>query len=100
MITSLAATGDITSPDLDDAIANAERALLIHQRTDGHYVFELEADATIPAEYVMLGHYLGDIDTALPAPHSKRRWRLAALLSWRLQCEHDREGLSRAQTHR
>lgn len=65
MSTSLVATGDITSSDLDDAIANAERALLIHQRPDGHYVFELEADATIPAEYVMLGHYLGDIDTAL-----------------------------------
>ena len=65
MITSLVATGDITSSDLDDAIANAERALLMHQRHDGHYVFELEADATIPAEYVMLGHYLGDIDTAL-----------------------------------
>ena len=65
MITSLVATGDIASSDLDDAIANAERALLMHQRADGHYVFELEADATIPAEYVMLGHYLGDIDTAL-----------------------------------
>ena len=63
MITSLAATG--TLPDLDDAIANAERALLSHQRPDGHYVFELEADATIPAEYVMLGHYLGDLDVAL-----------------------------------
>ena len=63
MITSLAATG--TLPDLDDAIANAERALLAHQRPDGHYVFELEADATIPAEYVMLGHYLGDLDLVL-----------------------------------
>ena len=30
------------------------------QRADGHWVFELEADATIPAEYVLLRHYLGE----------------------------------------
>lgn len=52
---------------LDDAIADAERALLAQQRPDGHWVFELEADATIPAEYVMLGHYLDEIDPALEA---------------------------------
>ena len=45
---------------LDDAIAAAERALLARQMSDGHWVFELEADATIPAEYVMLAHYTGD----------------------------------------
>jgi squalene-hopene/tetraprenyl-beta-curcumene cyclase len=45
---------------LDDAIASAERALLARQRSDGHWVFELEADATIPAEYVMLARYTGD----------------------------------------
>ncbi len=30
------------------------------QRDDGHWAFELEADATIPAEYIMLNHYLGE----------------------------------------
>ena len=36
------------------------------QRRDGHWVFELEADATIPAEYVLLRHYLGEpIDAQL-----------------------------------
>jgi squalene-hopene/tetraprenyl-beta-curcumene cyclase len=30
------------------------------QRADGHFVFELEADATIPAEYVLLRHYLAE----------------------------------------
>ena len=30
------------------------------QRPDGHWVYELEADATIPAEYVLLVHYLGE----------------------------------------
>ena len=35
---------------------------------DGHWVFELEADATIPAEYVLLRHYLGEpVDAALEA---------------------------------
>ncbi|MEM9783956.1 MAG: squalene--hopene cyclase, partial [Pseudomonadota bacterium] len=33
------------------------------QRDDGHIVFELEADCTIPAEYVLLRHFLGEVDT-------------------------------------
>src|SRR5437016_4470820 len=45
---------------LDDAVARATKALLAMQRADGHFVFELEADATIPAEYVLLAHYLGE----------------------------------------
>ena len=45
---------------LDRAIAAATEALLARQRPDGHWVFELEADATIPAEYVLLRHYLGE----------------------------------------
>ncbi len=32
----------------------------MQQRADGHWVFELEADATIPSEYVLLVHYLGE----------------------------------------
>src|ERR1700735_3691976 len=32
------------------------------QAADGHFVFELEADATIPAEYILLRHYLGEPD--------------------------------------
>jgi squalene-hopene/tetraprenyl-beta-curcumene cyclase len=46
--------------DLDHAIAKASRALMDLQRDDGHWVFELEADATIPAEFVLLKHYLGE----------------------------------------
>ena len=34
---------------------------------DGHWVFELEADATIPAEYVLLEHFLERIDPELEA---------------------------------
>src|SRR5271166_20806 len=53
----------------DDAVANAvvraSDALIRHQNPDGHFVFELEADATIPAEYVLLEHFLARIDQAL-----------------------------------
>jgi squalene-hopene/tetraprenyl-beta-curcumene cyclase len=50
---------------LDDSIADAAEALARHQRADGHWAFELEADATIPSEYILLQHYLGEIDQAL-----------------------------------
>jgi squalene-hopene/tetraprenyl-beta-curcumene cyclase len=54
------------APALERAIALATDALLARQRRDGHWVFELEADATIPAEYVLLRHYLGEaVDAAL-----------------------------------
>ena len=40
----------------------------IASSADGHWVFELEADATIPAEYVLLRHYLAEpVDAALEA---------------------------------
>ncbi|MBI3517592.1 MAG: squalene--hopene cyclase [Proteobacteria bacterium] len=52
---------------LDHVIDSGTRALLGVQRADGHWVFELEADATIPAEYVLLQHYLDEIDPALEA---------------------------------
>jgi squalene-hopene/tetraprenyl-beta-curcumene cyclase len=45
---------------LDGVVARATDAMLELQRPDGHWVFELEADATIPAEYVLLKHYLGE----------------------------------------
>ena len=64
MTTSLA-DATTAAPCLDDAIAAAEGDLLARQRADGHWVFELEADATIPAEYVMLGHFLDERNDAL-----------------------------------
>jgi squalene-hopene/tetraprenyl-beta-curcumene cyclase len=52
---------------LDEAIGHAGEALLRQQHSDGHWVFELEADATIPAEYVLLEHFLDRIDPELEA---------------------------------
>ncbi|HTH60608.1 MAG TPA: squalene--hopene cyclase [Paraburkholderia sp.] len=45
---------------LDASIVRATDAILAAQKADGHWVYELEADATIPAEYVLLVHYLGE----------------------------------------
>jgi squalene-hopene/tetraprenyl-beta-curcumene cyclase len=56
----------VTDDTLAHSIESATEALLVRQRPDGHWVFELEADATIPAEYVLLRHYLGEpVDAAL-----------------------------------
>jgi len=52
--------------DVVRAIGAACRALYTKQNADGHWCYELEADATIPAEYVLLRHYRGEsIDAEL-----------------------------------
>src|SRR5919106_4871559 len=57
---------DSSPSALDQGIEAATRGLLALQQRDGHWVFELEADATIPAEYVLLRHYLGEpVDSVL-----------------------------------
>ncbi|MGI9463001.1 MAG: hypothetical protein ACR2OM_03630, partial [Aestuariivirgaceae bacterium] len=43
-----------------DTAQEAADHLLALQQADGHIVFELEADATIPSEYIFLNHFLGD----------------------------------------
>ena len=50
---------------LDDAINSAQKKLLELQSEDGYWWFELEADCTIPAEYIMMMHYVGDINEIL-----------------------------------
>lgn len=62
-------SGELTPCLLQQAIDRAMRALSDEQRPDGHFVFELEADATIPAEYVLLVHWLGEA----PDPELERR---------------------------
>ncbi len=52
---------------VEDLIDRARSQLVALQKPDGHFVFELEADATIPAEYVMLRHFLGDPDPEIEA---------------------------------
>jgi squalene-hopene/tetraprenyl-beta-curcumene cyclase len=65
---TLTAPPEVTLPPdvtLDDAVARARAALLRRQLPDGHWVFELEADATIPAEFVLLQHFLDRTDREL-----------------------------------
>ncbi|GAB4183200.1 MAG: squalene--hopene cyclase [Wenzhouxiangellaceae bacterium] len=60
-----AATTGLLGETLEAAIERAVAALLKLQNADGHWCFELEADCTIPAEYILFMHYLGDIDSGL-----------------------------------
>src|SRR5215471_11910146 len=52
--------GGGASVPVETSIASATRGMLGLRQSDGHWVFELEADCTIPAEYVLLRHYLGE----------------------------------------
>ena len=47
---------------LEKVVRDSAAALMAKQRPDGHWVFQLEADATIPAEYVLYLHYLDERD--------------------------------------
>ena len=62
-----APSGQVRVPGLDKAVLRASESLLAQQRADGNWVFELEADATIPSEYILLQHYLGRIEPELQA---------------------------------
>ncbi len=62
---------DSQSSALDSVIDEGARGLEACQQADGHWVFELEADATIPSEYILLNHFLGEIDPAVEAEIAK-----------------------------
>jgi squalene-hopene/tetraprenyl-beta-curcumene cyclase len=66
---------------LEADIDRAVQALVRRQRPDGHWVFELEADATIPSEYILLRHYLGE-------PEDLKLERKIAVYLRRIQGEH------------
>ncbi|HEY1268847.1 MAG TPA: squalene--hopene cyclase [Candidatus Binatia bacterium] len=51
--------------ELEQAIRRAADALIGLQRADGCWSFELEADCTIPAEYILMLHYLGESNEEL-----------------------------------
>ena len=70
-----------TNLALDESIAIARDALLRQQKNDGHFIFELEADATIPAEYILMVHFLGE------PPKEALEQKLAAYLR-RIQGAH------------
>lgn len=47
------------------AIKRAKQALIAAQQADGHWCFELEADCTIPAEYILMMHFVDEVDEGL-----------------------------------
>ncbi|MDN5880915.1 MAG: squalene--hopene cyclase, partial [Nitrosospira sp.] len=50
---------------LEDGLTAAREALLSLQKEDGHWCFPLEADCTIPAEYILMMHFMDDVDADL-----------------------------------
>jgi squalene-hopene/tetraprenyl-beta-curcumene cyclase len=78
----LAVQADPELAQIEAAVSRATQALLTAQREDGHFVFELEADVSIPAEYILFKHYLGEpADAELEA-------KIAAFIR-RQQAAHD-----------
>jgi squalene-hopene/tetraprenyl-beta-curcumene cyclase len=65
---SLALGADDSEHRLEAALWRSTQSLLAAQHADGHWLFELEADATIPAEYILLRHYLGRLEPDIEAP--------------------------------
>ncbi|WNB74804.1 squalene--hopene cyclase [Methylomonas koyamae] len=57
----------ISPGKIQAAIDRAQAKLLSLQHPAGYWVFELEADCTIPSEYIMMMHYLDDINEELQA---------------------------------
>jgi len=53
----------VVSGHIDNAIDRALSGLVEHQDPKGFWCYELEADITIPSEYILMMHYIGDIDT-------------------------------------
>lgn len=61
------AEGLVDRDRLEAAIAATRDALLQSQHGNGHWCHELEADCTVPAEYVLMLHYFGEGEPALEA---------------------------------
>jgi squalene-hopene/tetraprenyl-beta-curcumene cyclase len=57
----------ISVANLNEAVESAANALIRLQHSDGHWIFPLEADATIPAEHILLQHFLDEIDPEVEA---------------------------------
>jgi len=58
-------TDTLTVEALDTAIEDALGLLISRQQSNGHWAFELETDTTITAEYILLNHFLNEIDNDL-----------------------------------
>lgn len=53
---------EITKSPIDKAIRKALDGIVKVQDPEGFWCYELEADITIPSEYILMMHYIGDVD--------------------------------------
>ncbi|MEM7466794.1 MAG: squalene--hopene cyclase, partial [Pseudomonadota bacterium] len=53
---------EATSDPIRQTLSRAASALAGRQHQDGHWLFELEADATIPSEYMFLQYFMRTVD--------------------------------------
>ncbi len=56
-----------TPSELESALERGTAALKDDQDAAGHWCYEFEADCTIPAEYVLMMHFMDEVDDALEA---------------------------------
>ncbi len=76
MTSSAFADGQLLQADtpplvgVERAVARATAAFLRRQRPDGHFLFDLEADAAIPAEYMLIKHFLDEVDPVEERKHA------------------------------
>jgi len=56
---------NVSTTDLDIAIDTACEALITQQNPEGEWCYELEADCTISAEYIIMMHFTDEIDVLL-----------------------------------
>ncbi|GBE49034.1 squalene--hopene cyclase [bacterium BMS3Bbin12] len=61
------ASGATPAGPADAAVARARAGLAAHQHPEGYWCFELEADCTIPAEYILMMHYMDEREPELEA---------------------------------
>ncbi|MEA2934847.1 MAG: squalene-hopene/tetraprenyl-beta-curcumene cyclase [Variibacter sp.] len=64
-VETLYAAPPVVKPEVDALeahIREAADALRGEQRADGHWVYELEGDVTVPAEYILFRHFRGEPD--------------------------------------
>ena len=57
----------VDAADLEKQFVKARQALLSLQQADGHWCFPLQADCTIPAEYMLMMHFMDEVDIDLEA---------------------------------
>ncbi|MFV2061203.1 MAG: squalene--hopene cyclase [Gammaproteobacteria bacterium] len=63
--TKNSATLSLQVSEIDSSIQRATKALLSQQNENGYWCYELEADCTIPAEYIIMMHFMDEIDPIL-----------------------------------